>query len=45
MITKFLSFFVDSLLVLALNAVERTIQDDQQHLHRFGANDIEIKSP
>jgi hypothetical protein len=43
MITKFLSFFVDSLLVLALNAAELTIQDDQQHLHRFGSNDIEIK--
>jgi hypothetical protein len=42
MIFKFLSFFVDSLLVLALNAVERTIQDEQ-HIHRFGANDIEIK--
>jgi hypothetical protein len=40
MIMKFLSFFVDSLLLLALNAVERTIQEKQ---HRFGASDIEIK--
>jgi hypothetical protein len=40
MLINFLSFCVDSLLVLALNAVDLTIQVEQ---HRFGAEDIEIK--